>query len=653
MESPLELASEGRRCGRGSRSLADNLSRSVADIHPDGNHRGTSQVKREGSGASATSHSDVAANNWRYQGTHIGYTTELDPLLFDVSPSGGTTYQRPDGRNAFLIYQPENQRYSEPPTSLIQSIDRLVGSHAAPLIQHFRTINRSLPIVEDSFFENYCSRQRNTVDPALLCAVYIVSAASAAHNLQDINWQQTDLTQLEDLAFNLFDKALSTPTLSTIQAGLLLMQRSHVESKMLNTQLVGAAFELGLHLDCSSWTISAVERGLRKRLAWALYMEDQWCSLVHGRPSLISKTHWAVLDLSDEDFEETNQGHGDDILEEAKRGQDCFCQMVVLTGILSNILNTLYTQRAMQEFDDAGDNATRLILERAKPIQVILKEWSTRLPKDLKMDNGNAPATIGMYKRATSSFIAEVYLGHLHLAYFATEITLHRCIIRSLGTTSTDIYLTHVCRSAAKARLISAMNFVNRLRPSHLTAFWYFPSRVNFALIATFGSLLLATAPSQEEAGFYSARLNEYRWTLSVSAKSAGFLNFAIESLESSTGLLKDMPEKPKIEDLDVRQVPPPPPPPPLTRLIPPQEEDEDDETMQDGYEPHSQPMPAPDSASSATEMLLSPSTASAWSAPATYGPYIGPFAGLGARDWFEQAHHGSPEAERMGLWAG
>ena len=153
---------------------------------------------------------------------------------------------------------------------------------------------------------------------------------------------------------------------------------------------------------------------------------------------------------------------------------------------------------------------------------------------------------------------------------------------------------------------------------------------------------------------FYRARLAEYRWALSVSAKTAGFLNFAIESLESSTGLLKDMPLKPKLEEMDVREVPPPQPPP-MTRLIPPPEDeevlDEDiDDTMEDASDIQSMPIPIPQSVSYQSE-LMSPSS-SAWSAPATYGPYIGPFAGLGARNWFEQAHHGSPEAERMGLWA-
>ena len=633
-------------------ALADSSYRPFADSQPRGHSRGTVKVKHEESGESAALRVETATNSWQYQGTHMGYTTELDPILFDVSPTGGSSYQKPDGRNAFLIHQSDNPRYAEPQTSLMQAIDKLIGPHGPSLVQYFRTINRSLPIVEDSFFETYNGPRKNSLDPALLCAVYLVSASSAAHNLGNLTWQQADVTQLEDLAFKLLEGTLSNPTLSTLQAGLLLMQRSNVDSKILNTQLIGAAYELGLHLDCSNWSIPPMERGLRKRLAWALYMEDQWCSLTHGRPSLMSKEHWAVQDLSDDDFEEVNE---EDVLGESRLGQECFSQMVILTGILSNILNTLYTQKAMQEFDAAGANATRLILERAKPIQVSLKEWFTRLSKDLKMDSGQAPATIGRLSQALHYYSKLMNVGHLHLAYFATEITLHRCIIRSLSTTATDIYLIHVCRSAAKARLISAMDFVNRLRPSHLTAFWYFPSRVNFALIATFGSLLLATAPCQEEAEFYQARLAEYRWTLSVSAQSAGFLNFAIESLESVTGLLKDMPMKPRTEDLDVRQVPPPPSLP-LTILIPPQEDnddedDEDDEFMEDASQVQSVPLPPAETTSSISDMM-SPSN-SAWSAPATYGPYIGPFADLGARNWFEQSHHGSPETERMQLFVG
>jgi hypothetical protein len=124
---------------------------------------------------------------------------------------------------------------------------------------------------------------------------------------------------------------------------------------------------------------------------------------------------------------------------------------------------------------------------------------------------------------------------------------LHRRIIQSLGENSQS-YMLFICRSAAKTRLISAMDFVNRLRPEHLQSFWYFPSRINFTLIGTFGGLLWATAPAQEEANFYKSRLSEYRWTLSVSARRAKFLEYAVQMLDASRAMLRNMAQKPLLK---------------------------------------------------------------------------------------------------------
>ena len=113
-------------------------------------------------------------------------------------------------------------------------------------------------------------------------------------------------------------------------------------------------------------------------------------------------------------------------------------------------------------------------------------------------------------------------------------------------------------RNAAKTRLISAMDFVNRLRPEHLQSFWYFASKINFTLIGTFGSLLWATAPAQEEADFYKTRLREYRWTLSVSSKRAEFLDYAVSMLDASRAMLHNLAEKPSLaQQISSAGVPP------------------------------------------------------------------------------------------------
>lgn len=129
--------------------------------------------------------------------------------------------------------------------------------------------------------------------------------------------------------------------------------------------------------------------------------------------------------------------------------------------------------------------------------------------------------------------------GSLHLAYFTAEVTLHRAIIRfDSPTISSDI--RHITRTAAQARLTSAITVINKLEPAHLQSFWYFASKANLAIIGTFGSLLWATSDNIEEADFYKEKLAEYRWTLRVSSKAAEFMKFTVGMLDSSPVFVKD-----------------------------------------------------------------------------------------------------------------
>lgn len=118
-------------------------------------------------------------------------------------------------------------------------------------------------------------------------------------------------------------------------------------------------------------------------------------------------------------------------------------------------------------------------------------------------------------------------VGYLRLAYVATEITLHRRILLTLSS-ATDPQLYRICRSVAQERFMFAIDFVQSLKPQHLSSFWYFASPQNFALIGVFGTLLLSTASTPEEADFYRTKLREYRWILKINnengARYSGFI---------------------------------------------------------------------------------------------------------------------------------
>lgn len=270
----------------------------------------------------------------------------------------------------------------------MRDVEKLVKPHGPVLMRAYQsTLHRDYPVVEDELFLHYESNRGQDIDPALLSAMYCMAVPSLVREVDGGAPPPFDIVRLEDAAFRSFGESLCQPTLSTIQAGLLLMQRPNVDSKTLNTQLVGIAYELGLHLDCSSWSVSNSERRLRKRLAWALYMQDKWCSLIHGRPSSISGSNWAVQRLEDADFASSAEEAAEESDSvEMEHGRALFTQMVALTQILSDVLDTFYTLQAMREVEDAGQNGTRLILERAKPVQIKLKEWFAHLPPTLKMD---------------------------------------------------------------------------------------------------------------------------------------------------------------------------------------------------------------------------------------------------------------------------
>ncbi|OKL58317.1 hypothetical protein UA08_06726 [Talaromyces atroroseus] len=489
---------------------------------------------------------------------HIGLTTEIEPVLFEHIPldtndesSLSSTHKIRRFAEDGTFMRIMNPNAKETPTISLDAIETLVAPYGSTLVdKFFEKIHPVFPVLmEDSFRQAY--RTRRGLSPLLLAAVYTLTLKYLEFEPAARSARKPEVKRMEDTAMKLLTESLPHADITTIQAGMLIMQRSSLNTSSLNGQIVTAAFELGLHQDCFNWKIPLAERGLRRRMAWALHTQDKWCSLVHGRPSHMSAANWTVRDLVDEDFigafstkpHDESAGQKD---RDLGHGVRLFCQHVSLTAILAEILDTFYTLRAAEQFSAAGNNKTRYILEKAKPVQIRLKDWFARLPASMKMDSPSSGSEI-LFDEVTEESASN---GALHVAYFATEITLHRCIIRSLNNTTADNYLSHICRSAAKTRLISAMDFVNRLRPAHLQAFWPGSSRTNFALIGSFGTLLLATAPTKEEAEFYRQRLAEYRWTLSVSVKNAQFLKHAIESLDLSTMLAQNVPEKPGIEEL-------------------------------------------------------------------------------------------------------
>ncbi|AGO13431.1 AaceriACL093Cp [[Ashbya] aceris (nom. inval.)] len=431
----------------------------------------------------------------------------------------------------------------------VDLVEKLVHPHGKILVDiFFKLIHPYFPILHERvFLEKYSKSYRELTAP-ILASVYSLALQWWDFHPQAVGFQRPDvIDQLNEIALRTFFDVLERPKLSIVQTGLLILQcRSECPNNwILCSEVVALAEDLGLGIDCKDWRLPSWERGLRRRLAWAVWYQDKWISMLEARYShLILGRNWLVKMLSDEDFpanspvisssqEKNNVNVGPEkgppsniaVLdlsptdEDFNNGKLLFRQMVSLSIILGEILDTFYTLGAI-----STTTKIEQVLKLAKPLQLKLREWYHSLPSKLSM-NSFQP------RKFNSN-------ASLTLAYFAAEITLHRKIITTLQPDSPGD-LVQVCRTAAKTRLIAAIEFVRDLKTEHISAFWYSCTTGNLTLISTFAGLLYVTAQTKEDARVFRDCLRNYVWILRMASKS---YEKAANALERIQMLLSQIP---------------------------------------------------------------------------------------------------------------
>jgi hypothetical protein len=467
----------------------------------------------------------------------IGPTSVYEPQLLGLPafrpgedlPVGLRALRKVSATEAFVLEPDVATRNHDREMDDLDTIESLVAPHGRQLIDlYFRIVHPTFPILHKKVFLEKYERTYREFSPPLLAAVYLLTLNWWSYSAGLSPLPKPDERRLEEMALRTMGDVVHRPKLSTIQAGLLLLQRpdSHSWSSWaLTSQLVGLGQDLGLHLNCAQWQIPQWEKGLRRRVAWALYMQDKWGSLVHGRPSHITAVDWDVPPVDASDFPESAADEDDEEgSTEVEKGRVLFCEMISLARLLADVLREFYSVAAEAEARANAAAGVAWVLRRAKPLQLRLKSWFADLPDCLRLQD------VGVRKLSST--------GSLHLAYYATEITLHRRIVSALGRADDGPDLARVCRLAARERLVNALDFVNMLRPEHLQSFWYSASTYSFALIGTFISLLWVTSAGPDDAAFYKKKLDEYRWSLRLASKGSEVLEHAIALLSASTGVL-------------------------------------------------------------------------------------------------------------------
>lgn len=441
-------------------------------------------------------------------------------------------FRRVDHVTTFISRPDSKTLFSQDDEEDLEAIGSIVHPYGPALVDlYFRTVHPSYPILHKAVWLEKYARSFKEFSPPQLAAFYLLAMDWWEYDRDLSSREKPDASALLKAAMKTMTAVLDRPKLSTVQAGLLFLQRSGGDCWVLTSQMVAVAEELGLHVDCTTWNIPDWEKGLRRRLSWAVYMQDKWSASVHGRPSHIHGASWYIPQLTLDDFPETAADEDDkEGSTEVEKGRLLFIHLTRLTVIMSDVLETLFGPDQARNDRIFAEHGIQGLLEIIKPLSVRLKQWAAEMPPGLKMEDVKP-------RKLCSN-------GNLHLSYFVTEIMIYRFIIRRL-TPDTPPPLRDVCREAGKARLERAMRFIETLRPEHLQAFWWFATPKSLALIRTYGALLWATSSTDLEAEYYRQRLVDFQWSLKVRSKGVGCVTAALREMEDS------------LLDLDMAKSPP------------------------------------------------------------------------------------------------
>ncbi|KAF2765730.1 hypothetical protein EJ03DRAFT_330720 [Teratosphaeria nubilosa] len=375
-----------------------------------------------------------------------------------------------------------------PSSSLLESAFPL---HHDLLATYFDVIHTSYPLLDPTRFT-----KGNRIDTPLLATMYSL-AKPFCPAARDLPWD------MNVFIFQALPIEARSPRLETIEAALLFLQRHTLIHRAPTTPglhseiglLVGMCHDAGLNVDPSKWDLSGPDCSRRKRLWWALYIADKWSALGLGRPSYVHDEDCNVPLLTVDDIPQSTVA-GDALPSTSSR---MFVAMAALTQILSLILSTFYTLKAVSDLAElASDELVDLGNYFERQLAIFYNEHISPLTSqnDILLDP----------------------TGTLFLAYYTAELALYKALLRC---TPSPYALCSRLRLRAKQTITAISKLLENLPITRLRAFWWSPlSRMNFAIAGGFMFSMLLSSIRDEGVDYWSAEISRYRRLLEMQSLS-------------------------------------------------------------------------------------------------------------------------------------
>ncbi|KAH7336388.1 fungal-specific transcription factor domain-containing protein [Rhexocercosporidium sp. MPI-PUGE-AT-0058] len=388
---------------------------------------------------------------------------------------------------------PDSQLDARPEYYPTTDTESVVIPHANDLLNtYFAVVHPSYPLLDTARF----NPPPRTGDP-LLAVMYNLAAPfcpSSPHHFPALSSFVHQALPIEH----------QHPRLETLEASLLHLQRhtpmssSPTPSGISSSigSLVGIAHDLGLNNDPSNWSLSPSDTNRRIRIWWALFIQDKWSALGLGRPSYLNDEHSNVPLPTISNFSHLSLANNPLALTPALQ----FIAMAHLSSILSDVLNSFYTFKAME----------RIKLLPIEMLFSILDRFQDRLRTF--RDEHLCPLCSGGGNGEPDS------TGSVVLAFYTMEIVLLRAVLRCLPMNHPG-YVG--LRGQAKTTLLNVIEFLEKMSVSRLKAFWWSPmTRLNFSLAGTFMFFQFLTSHTAQDIELWSATIAHYRSLLRLHSTS-------------------------------------------------------------------------------------------------------------------------------------
>jgi hypothetical protein len=292
------------------------------------------------------------------------------------------------------------------------------------------------------------ANQPQELEPGWICSIFMVFVFGAQalehHDKQQAMFFQRRYLSLVQLRLH---QLINTTSLVNIQALLLLQLLQHNASERnASWMLLGCAsrmaIALGMHREGATGGFDPVEKQIRRRVWWTLYMFEQNLCMMLGRPSAIDNV-------------EVNVSLPNEALLD---GSDCTPPEYIdyslrLTRIASDIKRIIYSAPASRLQQDELPKSSV-----AKQLLLDLESWYHSLPSHLSLDGDSlAP------KQRRAVLLLHIHYHHTHAlvtrSYLLRKVRLEldRQLQREQrfpDLNADELSLSHLCGTSSRQALV-------------------------------------------------------------------------------------------------------------------------------------------------------------------------------------------------------